>query len=298
MQIIHKGDNVYPQLLSLIKNPPECLYVMGDSSILNSNTIAVIGSRNMTDYGREITKNIVKDLTLAGMCIVSGLALGIDSVAHRTCLENGGRTIAVLGCGFNNIFPPENMSLYNQIINNGGCVISEYPPDEYFQKKYFPMRNRIVSGISLGTLVIEATYRSGTSITANFTIKQGRKLFCIPNCVGNKNSEGILKLLKKGAILVTNANEILQELGIKCGKLDSNINHKTQKKKESKVKEKQELKDLDNTCTEIYNYIKENKVINSEVLCSYFNLEISNINAYLTILELKGLITSISGRKL
>lgn len=295
MNIIKKGEIHYPRLLETINNAPEVLYVNGNEGILNNKAISIIGSRNMTNYGKEIAKKIVKELSLSGMCIVSGLAIGIDSVAHKTCLENGGKTIAVLGSGLNNVFPPENKNLYNEIIKKGGCVISEYPPNEKAQKSFFPKRNRIVSGLSLATLVIEATYRSGTSITAGFAIQQGRKLFCIPNSIGNKNSIGTINWLKKGAILVTNAQEILYELGINNKKANYEYIEEIQKENLIKIKENKELQNLDINAKEIYYYIKENKIVNSELLCNEFNLEIRDINAYLTILELKGLIKNISG---
>ncbi len=177
-------------------------------------SITVVGSRNMTEYGRDMTRMIVKELVQGGMCIVSGLAVGVDSIAHKTCIENGGKTIAVLGSGLNKIYPIENKGLCKDVINSGGCVVSEYEPDTEARKSFFPARNRIVSGLSMGTLVVEATYRSGTSITAKYAFKQGKKVFCIPNSIGSKNSSGTLNLIKQGAIMVTNGKEIMFELGL------------------------------------------------------------------------------------
>ena len=185
--------------------------------------------------------------------------------------------------------------LYKEIIENGGCVISEYKPNTIAKKEYFPQRNRIVSGLSLGTLVIEATYRSGTSITAQFAINQGRKLFCIPNSIGNKNSAGIINLLKKGAKLITNADEILYELGLKNTIYNYEKNEEERKRIIIKEKEFNELKDLDNITKNIYFIIKENVVINSETLVNELNLSIQEINVHLTILELKGLIVNKVG---
>lgn len=294
MDLIYKDSLEYPNQLKEIKNAPEFLYTMGDISLLKEKAIAVVGSRNMSEYGKNITKKIVKELTQAGICIVSGMAVGIDSVAHNTCLENGGKTIAVLGSGLNKVFPKENIGLFKKIINNGGCVVSEYPENQIAQKQFFAVRNRIISGLSLATLVIEATYRSGTSITAQFALKQGRKLLCIPNSIGNKNSVGILNLIKKGAKVVTNAEEILQEIGMR------NSNNKEEKEFLQKVNnikclEGLLLKDENKIVKEIYQYLKENGETNAEVLCDVFQIEIYNANIYLSQLELKGLIINSHG---
>ena len=297
MITLEKKDIKYPKLLKTIKKSPCMLYAEGNVDILNDNCITVIGSRNMSDYGRKVTKKIVKDLTLNGLCIVSGMAVGIDTVAHKTCLENNGKTIAVLGSGLNRVYPEENKALYSEIINRGGCVISEYSPDVSAQKHFFVERNRIVSGLSLATLVIEASYRSGTSITANCALNQGRKLFCIPNSIGNKNSAGILNWLKKGAKLVTNAYEILDELKLK--KLDCNFDEDElnviENERFVENAEKQELKEQEDIVKNIYFYIKEHGIVNVEVLSSEFKVEIYKVNAYLAILELKGLIVDCNG---
>ena len=257
--------------------------------------VTVIGSRNMTDYGRDVTREIVKELVMAGICIVSGLAIGIDSVAHKCCLENGGKTVAVLGSGINKVFPAENRGLFKDIITSGGCVVSEYEPNTIAQKRFFPERNRIVSGLSLATVVIEATYRSGTSITAKCALDQGRKLFCIPNSIGNKNSAGIINLLKNGATLVTDGKEILYELGIINKK--ENYEEVVEKQRLNKINllEQEELIQLDEQARKIYFYIKENKLVNAEIMCSELKMSIQDINMYLTILELKGLIINKYG---
>ena len=295
MQNIKINDENYPNMLCNIKNAPKELYVEGKIDCCKLPCITVVGSRNMTSYGKEMTQKIVKDLTLAGICIVSGLAIGIDSVAHQTCLENGGKTIAVLGSGLNKVFPKENIGLYKEIINSGGCVISEQEPDKEAEKIFFPARNRIVSGLSLGTIVIEATYRSGTSITAKFAFEQGRKVFCLPNMVGNKNSSGTINLMKKGAILITEANEILYELGL-ISKLEDveELNEKNRKNKASII-ENEELSQLDELTKKVYLYVKENKIVNLEMMGEDLKINVQDLNVCLTILELKGLIVSKSG---
>lgn len=295
MKILTLEDLEYPESLRSIKNAPKELYVMGNTNCFYMPCVTVVGSRNMSEYGKKMTRKIVKELVEAGICIVSGLAVGVDTIAHETCLENDGHTIAVLGSGLNKVFPSENKELFNRIINLGGCVMSEHMPDEEAKKIYFPARNRIVSGLSLATLVIEAAYRSGTSITAKFAFEQGKKVFCIPNSIGSKNSSGTINLIKKGATMITNAEEILYSLGL-IDKLDDYEKYlEEQKINKAKMLEEEELDGLDEDVKKVYFYIKENKVINSDIICNELNMSIQDINTYLTILELKGLILNKSG---
>jgi len=295
MKNILINDKNYPELLKSIKKPPQQLYIEGNEKITTMPCVTVVGSRNMTDYGKEMTKKIVKELTQAGICIVSGLAVGIDTIAHKTCLENGGKTIAVLGCGLNKVFPLENKGLYNEIINKGGCVISEYEPNTIAQKYYFPERNRIVSGLSVATIVIEATYRSGTSITAKCALEQGRKLFCVPNSVGSKNSAGTINLLKMGATLITDGKEILYELGIIEKKENYEELLENQKREKINLLEQEELNNLDEQVKKIYYYVKINKRVNLENICNDLKINIKDMNMCITILELKGLIVNKDG---
>lgn len=287
MNIIRIDDEHYPRRIKNIDKAPLKLYTKGNIDILNKQSITVVGSRNMSDYGRKITQEIVRDLVKNNIVIVSGMAIGIDTIAHKTCIKNGGKTIAVLGSGFNKVFPVENKDLFDNIVSTGGCVVSEYEPNTIAQKRYFPMRNRIVSGLSIATLVVEATYRSGTSITADYAFKQGKKVFCIPNSIGNKNSAGIINLIKKGAKVVTCAGDILYELGLSEGNFDDLIKAK---KSEKIILEENALCDLDDETRRVYKCIKENTVINSEIICDLLSLSIKEVNVHLSILELKGLI--------
>lgn len=170
----------YPKMLKEISNPPEKLYVEGNLKNLNSPCLAVVGSRNCTEYGEKWCKYFVRELVKYGITIVSGMALGIDSIAHKTALKYGGKTIAVLPCGFNNIFPEENINLYKKIIENDGTVVTEYDLNAKAGYQKFLQRNRIVSGLSMGVLVVEAAYRSGTTVTARHALIQKRDVFCIP----------------------------------------------------------------------------------------------------------------------
>ena len=295
MKILTQEDLEYPILLKEIKNAPRELYVEGNIDCFNMPCVTVVGSRNMSEYGKKMTKEIVKELVEAGVCIVSGLAIGIDTVAHETCLEYEGKTIAVLGSGLRKIFPVENVDLFKRIVSSGGCVMSEHMPDEEAQKIYFPARNRIVSGLSLATLVIEATYRSGTSITAKFAFEQGKKVFCIPNSVGSKNSSGTINLIKKGATMITKGKEILYSLGLIDKPEDYDDFVEQQKMNKIRLLEKEQLEELDDNSIKIYQYIKENAVGNSEIMCRQLNMSIQDVNMSLTVLELKGLVSSKSG---
>ena len=166
MKIIKITDIKYPKRLLEIKNPPKQLYVEGNEKLLNNDSLAIVGSRNCTSYGIKYAKEFASEISKNNITIVSGLAIGIDSVAHAFSKDSNGKTIAVMGCGLDKIFPKENKELFNQILENNGCIISEYPPNTEINTKNFPKRNRIISGISLGVLVIEAAYRSGSTITA------------------------------------------------------------------------------------------------------------------------------------
>jgi len=208
-------DKNYPKLLKEIKDPPEILYLRGEI-LAEENCFAVVGTRRCSAYGKEIALEIAGDLAEAGLTIVSGLAPGIDSLAHQATLERGKRTIAVLGTGIDekSIYPQENLKLARKILELGGGLISEYPPGTHGSEFTFPKRNRIISGLSLGVLIIEAKQKSGALITANWAKKQGRKIFAIPGPIHSLNSKGCHYLIKQGAKLVENANDILKELNL------------------------------------------------------------------------------------
>ena len=180
--------------------------------MLNSLCFSVVGSRDLTPYGKRIEKKFVKELALRGITIVSGMAIGSDAVAHSEALENGGNTIAVLPCGFNHIYPKENIPLYRKILENNGLVITEYEANVSAESKLFLARNRIVSGLSEGVLIVEAKTRSGTSVTAKYAEEQNRKVFALPGRLDSKNGIGVNNLIKRGAIMVTSAKDIVDEI--------------------------------------------------------------------------------------
>lgn len=203
-------DNDYPSLLSQIYDPPYILYYQGQIEILNQVCLAVVGSRQASNYGRSQARRFSRELSLQGMVVVSGMARGIDTEAHRGALEAGGKTAAVLGSGLNVIYPPENTRLFTEIINQG-VVISEFPPDTHPKPGHFPVRNRVISGLSRGVLIVEAQQRSGALITADFALEQGRDVFALPGPVDRKNSMGTNQLIKQGAALVTDPEDICLE---------------------------------------------------------------------------------------
>lgn len=207
---------MFPKKLKNIKKYPQQIYVEGNIGLLDSVGIAVIGSRHHSDYGERMCKFFVKELVKYGVTIISGLAEGIDSISHKTSLENGGNTIAVLPCGLNNIYPKTNIKLYKDIINSGGAVISEYSSDIEADYKKFLERNRIVSGLSVGTLVIEAGYRSGTSVTARISKEQGKKIFSVPSSLENYRGVTSNKIIQNGGKLVTCVEDILEEFPEIC----------------------------------------------------------------------------------
>jgi DNA processing protein len=205
----------YPKLLKKIKNPPKILYHLGE--IKNEeNCFAIVGTRLASSYGREVALEMAGDLAEAGLTIVSGFAPGIDTFVHQAVLERKKRTIAVLGTGLDekSIYPKSNLKLAKKILETGGALISEYPPKTRGTQFTFPQRNRIISGLSLGVLVVEAKEKSGALITANFAFEQKRKVFAIPGPIHSLNSRGCHYLIKRGAKLVENANDILEELNL------------------------------------------------------------------------------------
>lgn len=203
----------YPRLLSEIPDPPKVLYVRGKGSKINlEKTIAVVGTRHPTAYGVEMTRKIVFGLVEKGFTIVSGLAYGVDAVAHRAAIDAGGKTIAVLGCGIDIIAPAGNTDLYWQIVQGHGAVVSEMPLGMRPDKKVFVTRNRIISGLSLGVVVTEGAKKSGSLITARYAAEQGREVFAVPGPVTSIYSGAASYLLKNGAKLVESASDIIEEL--------------------------------------------------------------------------------------
>lgn len=212
MKIIYQAQKEYPEKLNTIYAPPAKLYVLGDESILNQPSIAIVGCRQATDYGKKVAFQFAYELSKQGIVIVSGLARGIDYCAHLGAVKANGKTIAVLGSGLNHIYPKEHQGFCKEIIQKGGAIITEYEPQEKPLPTHFPARNRIISGLSNGVLVVEAKQKSGTLITVDYALDQGKDVFVIPGNITSINSYSTNEIIKQGAKLVTNVEDILEEL--------------------------------------------------------------------------------------
>lgn len=213
VQVMTWEDHDYPRRLRQIYNPPPVLYVLGTLLPQDEWAVAVVGTRRPTDYGREAARVLAADLARQGITVVSGLALGIDGAAHQAALEAGGRTIAVLGSGFRHLYPARHRNLARRIVENG-ALITEYALDVKPEASNFPPRNRIISGLSMGVVVVEAGEKSGALITARFAAEQGREVFAVPGPIFNRPSAGTNRLIQEGAKVVTGVRDILEELDI------------------------------------------------------------------------------------
>ena len=200
----------YPERLKNIYDSPKKLYVLGNKSLLQRKCVAIVGARESTLYGKNVAYELAIQLSQRGIVIISGLALGIDTYAHIGALQGG--TIAVLGSGIDNIYPKGNIELARKIIKNNGCIISEYPLSSKPERLHFPQRNRIISGLSEGVIVVEASKKSGALITAEFALEQGKEVFAVPGDIKRKQSEGTNKLIKDGAMIVTEYKDILENI--------------------------------------------------------------------------------------
>ena len=273
-------DDKYPKLLKQIEDPPAVLYYKGDLFGCNlERTVAVVGSRKSTYHAKEAVNKIISELVGTDICIVSGLAAGIDTSAHNSAIENNLKTIGVIASGFDFIYPTSNKNLYEKIEKGGGAVVTEYYPTFQPLKFRFPQRNRIVSGLSYGTLVAEASLKSGALITANLCLEQGRELMCIPGLISNPNTEGIYKLLKNGATLVTQAQDILEAL-----------NWEIKPAEQLKIN----LEGLSSTEEKILDAIEVEEK-NADEIALETKIDIDELLTTLTTMELKGIIKQVTG---
>lgn len=218
IEVVCAEEQSYPETLKEIYDTPPVMYVKIKeagliSKIFSQKTIAVIGTRKMTNYGKEVTEKITSQLVKKGFVVVSGLARGVDRVAHETAIKNRGITVAVFGTGLESVYPPEHKALAAKIVESGGALISEFPLYAKITKANFIVRDRIISGLSLGVVVTEAAERSGAMVTARFAAEQGREVFAVPGPITSVTSNGTAELIKKGAKLVYNVQDILDEIG-------------------------------------------------------------------------------------
>ncbi|WP_409340988.1 DNA-processing protein DprA [Paenibacillus sp. MBLB4367] len=210
IRIVTIFDNEYPQLLRETAQPPWVLYTIGEVRLLTEVSVAMVGTRTPTVYGKRVADTLSEELSAEGLCIVSGLARGIDSAAHRGAMKGKGSTIAVLGCGIDIVYPPENANLYREIAERG-LIVAEQPAGTAAKPGLFPLRNRIIAGIARGTIVVEAAERSGSLITADQALECSRDVFAVPGPITSPKSQGALSLIKQGAKVVTGAADVVEE---------------------------------------------------------------------------------------
>lgn len=277
LSFLYIGDKQYPAALKETSDAPAILYYQGDLKAFSPPMIALIGSRKSTKYGVEVTQKIVKELAAAPVSIVSGLALGIDSVAHRASLSNNIPTIAVLGNGLDKVYPPSHSNLAAEIVRSGGLVISEFPVNTPTYPAHFPMRNRIIAGLSLGVVIIEAVSSSGSLITAKAALAYDREIFAVPHSIFSQTGIGPNSLIKNGAIPVWSGYQILEELNIKYDLLSSRKIIFTDEDKK------------------FINLLHRNPLTVDEIALN-LNLPISTITAKLVMLEMKGILINLGGR--
>jgi DNA processing protein len=288
-------DEDYPLLLQEIYDPPPIIYFCGDIKAAGINCLAIVGSRRHSLYGKEIAHKFASKLSDYGLSVVSGMARGIDTWAHKGALDAGGKTVAVLGCGLDICYPPENR-VVKEKIQVSGAVISEFPPGSQPLPQNFPRRNRIISGLSQGTIVIEAGEKSGALITADFALEQGREVFAVPGSIASPYSKGCHKLLKEGAKLVEKVEDIIEEISLSfinepffpVNRDDTNHIPGS----ESGFEKQLQLEPEEGTLLKFISY----EPLSLEDIVSLSKIPLSLVNALLLKLELKGAIKQLPGK--
>jgi DNA processing protein len=268
----------YPRNLLTIAQPPPVLYVRGTLADADEWAVAMVGTRRASAYGREVARDLASGLAASGVTVVSGLARGIDAVAHRAALDAGGRTIAVLGCGVDQVYPPEHRDLAGAILRSG-ALVSDYPIGTPPDAVNFPPRNRIISGLSKGTLVVEADENSGALITSDFAVEQGREVFAVPGNITQRSSRGTNRLIQQGARMVLEVTDILEELNFALV-----------------TEHRQARAALPSDLTEqkVLEHLTHGQMHIDE-LCVQLELPVSQISGTLAMMELKGLVRQIGG---
>lgn len=280
IEIVLNVESEYPQLLKEIAAPPPLLYVRGNKKVLNNLSLGMVGTRKISLYGKQVCREIVEGLVQNNFTIISGLAFGVDAEVLNACIENEGTAIAVLASDLNdnNIAPRSNFQLAHKIIKNG-CLVSEYALGASVQKQNFPIRNRIISGMSIGTIVVEADLESGSLITANYALEQNREVFAVPGSIFSAVSRGTNELIRKGAHIVTGVGSVLDELNIDPATIEVPI-------------------DMEPTENEQLILAKLSKdPIQIEELIQELKISASDLNVNLTILEMKGRVKNLGGAK-
>ncbi len=278
IKILTWKDQAYPQRLKEIEQPPPVIYVRGDYLPEDLYAVAIVGTRRVTSYGRQITEELSSYLASNGITVVSGLARGVDAVAHQTALKAGGRTIGVLGSGVDKIYPPEHRSLAQQMIEQG-AIVSDYAPGTPPDASNFPPRNRIISGLSLAVVVVEAGETSGALITAEFAAEQGREIFAVPGSILAPQSKGTNKLIQKGALPLLSINDLMQALNLtRMGE------HKSARK----------IIPADETERRVMG-ILGSEPLHVDEIRNQTELPIEKVSATLALMELKGMVRQVGG---
>ncbi len=285
IKILTLPQNDYPENLKNIYDPPPVLYLKGN--IPGKKAIAIVGTRSASHYGLEIAERLAFELSNLGFTIVSGMAEGIDTAAHKGALRAGGSTVAVFGCGLDIIFPPSNRELSREIVEKG-ALVSEFslgtPPDKWT----FPRRNRIISGLSLGVIVVEGNYDSGAMITAKLALEQGREVFAVPGLIDSHKSKGPHWLIKQGAKLVESPDDVLEELKMIVPEIQK-------RQKEAEIAQEKDYSSLSNKEIQLVEVLS-NEPVHIDILSARSNLPIYEISSLLVQLEIKGFVKQIPGK--
>lgn len=282
--IVTIRDSEYPSNLLAVYDKPTVLYIFGEINSEDKDSVAMVGARFCNDYGKKVAGKISSELAERGVTVVSGMARGIDSISHKAAIDAGGRTIAVLGSGLDRIYPPENARLYKQISENG-AVLSEFPLGAAPDAQNFPQRNRLISGISKGVIIVQASRKSGSLITSGFALEQNREVFAVPGNIGSRLSEGTNDLIKKGAKLIENADDVLEELNIAALNAPVGTEFRSEFYESFSEDEKAVLEVL------------HSNDLNLDEIIDITKLDYTNLCSILLDLELKGILNQLPGKK-
>ncbi|NOT48536.1 MAG: DNA-protecting protein DprA [Acidobacteria bacterium] len=295
--ILILDDGSYPSLLREIADPPITLYVRGNwQACFERPGVAVIGSRMCSTYGENASEMLARDLASRGICVISGLARGIDTAAHRGAMRGGGKTVAVLGTGIDGVYPKENTRLVREILDSGGAVVSQFPLGTPPLKDNFPYRNRIISGLSLGVLIIEATEKSGSLITARLATEQNREVMAVPGNITSRNSVGTNYLIKAGAKLVQQWQDVVAELPseVAASILPPKIDDA--ESKGNAVRAASAPSDLSGNERKIWGQLSADEPVHIDVLLESSGLSFGELNAALVALDIRDLIRVLPGK--
>ena len=278
IEMIDIKSERFPQRLREISDPPGQLYCLGDTSLLNSRSVAVVGSRKNTVYGKNVALMIGKRLAECGIPVVSGLALGVDAFSHEGALNAEGKIIGVLGSGIDMMSPERNKRLMERGLEMGGLIISEYPPGMPASKYTFPKRNRIISGLSESVIIVEAGLNSGSLITARHAANQGKTVYAVPGNINSKSSIGCNLLVRDGAIPLIVIDDVVRDLGIEINPADD------------------EIYELDEDEKTVFDSVRSRSGATIDEICADTMILPSRVNSLITVMEIKGLVESYAGR--